>query len=445
MRVGLLFLVGLVPTAGTTLVRTSDPTPTPACINVRHAPYNAVGDGSADDTVALNAALRQASFLESRSNHSSLSCVFVPRGRYRVTAPLELQSVNAVQVLGTGGQAPEGSTIVRDFSLGTPTLIINASQFVRVSALAFTDAAEHPSAGAAVLIEASYHVRLDTAVVSHAFAAVVVNASNTVTVTDCLFQNIYGLAAVDIGAVPGQRVDIVQLQRITTNNLPSLNRTVWIHMGQATNTLRLDNVGLINGGTAVRMDCDFPVGVATSGDDCQMPLFIFANDLEIDFPHSDAIQLVEGRVVELVNSYVQGSVTGAGIHVFASWTAEFQLSNWARVVRAGSRRWAHLPGHGQHFFGQRTAQRFGQCNRHWCRCVILCHCQQPLRRRSAVGAQRKTKHPLCAFCCCRLKAGLRHSRSPGRLVGFCHPRQPLPGQHARRHPRRVFFNKRHRR
>ena len=45
--------------------------------------------------------------------------------------------------------------------------------------------------------------------------------------------------------------------------------------------MRLDNVGLINGGIGVRMDspADLPAGFAPG-----RPLFLLANDLEIDFP-----------------------------------------------------------------------------------------------------------------------------------------------------------------
>lgn len=72
----------------------------------------------------------------------------------------------------------------------------------------------------------------------------VVNASNTVTIADVLIEDVYGPSAIDIGAVEGNRVDIVQVRmqlpssrlnksqaiRVTTNQVsPSANASVtWV-------------------------------------------------------------------------------------------------------------------------------------------------------------------------------------------------------------------------
>ena len=84
-------------------------------------------------------------------------------------------------------------------------------------------------------------------------------------------------------------------------------------------------MGLINGGVGVRLDTDFPAGEPQVGGN--IPLFLFANDLEMDFPALDCVQLVAGRVANLVNCYVQGAGAGYGIRVLPTWGAEFQLSN----------------------------------------------------------------------------------------------------------------------
>lgn len=131
-------------------------------------------------------------------------------------------------------------------------------------------------------------------------------------------------------------------------------------MGQSTNTVRLDNVGFINGGVGVQvrtaavascppacrqhsasdppfplsqLDSDFPAGVGL-GPQAVLPLFLYANDLEIDFPLNDAVRLVTGRVVALANVYIQGSKTGHGLHVLPTWTAELQVTN-ARIFGHG--------------------------------------------------------------------------------------------------------------
>lgn len=58
-------------------------------INVKEAPYNAVGNNNADDTIALQTAL---------DNAPDGAIVYLPAGRYKITAPLQLKS--AVTLLG---------------------------------------------------------------------------------------------------------------------------------------------------------------------------------------------------------------------------------------------------------------------------------------------------------------------------------------------------------
>ena len=108
-------------------------------------------------------------------------------------------------------------------------------------------------------------------------------------------------------------------------NDPTANATVvWIDIAAGTNSVRLDNVGLINGGVGVRMDApaDEPAGVSPG-----RPLFLMANDLEIDFPVLNAIELVRGEEVQLSNCYVQGSKTLNGIYVAPTWNSEIQITN----------------------------------------------------------------------------------------------------------------------
>ena len=143
-------------------------------------------------------------------------------------------------------------------------------------------------------------------------------------------------------SAPGKRVDILQITRITTNNNDprANNQCVWIDIGAGTNTVRLDNVGLINGGTGVRMSSpsDTP-----AGEDPGRPLFLIANDLEIDFPTNHAIALLSGEEVQLSNCYIQGSKNGSGLYIGPGWNSEFMMTN--------SRVFGHMKGAGVEIAG----------------------------------------------------------------------------------------------
>lgn len=97
---------------------------------------------------------------------------------------------------------------------------------------------------------------------------------------------------------------------------------------------------MINGGTGVRMSSpsDTP-----AGEDPGRPLFLIANDLEIDFPTNHAIALLSGEEVQLSNCYIQGSKNGSGLYIGPGWNSEFMMTN--------SRVFGHMKGAGVEIAG----------------------------------------------------------------------------------------------
>eukprot|EP00041_Stephanoeca_diplocostata_P011041 m.179360 g.179360 ORF g.179360 m.179360 type:complete len:340 (-) comp18390_c0_seq4:110-1129(-) len=166
---------------------------------------------------------------------------------------------------------------------------------------------------------------------SRRYRAVDVNASNTVTWTDSIVYDVWGPAGIAVYAnSPAERVDIVQLNRVTFNQAQLVDThrdVVWLYIGPGVNTVRLFSAGFINGGNAIRMTLQPLPNTAVVAPQAAFPLFLFADDLEIDFPNNDAIVLDNGRVFNCVNCYIQGSVTGHGVHVGPQWAKEIQLSN----------------------------------------------------------------------------------------------------------------------
>ena len=176
-----------------------------------------------------------------------------------------------------------------------------------------------PEAGAAITIRNSFSTTLQFLWIDSVFAHVAMSEmANTITILDSQLISAFGpcsvCAAGGIGPPVGlpsanfnhTRVDILQMSRVTTNNAGSAPNAsvVWIDIGGGVNTVRLDNVGLINGGTGVRMasPSDSPAGEYPG-----RPLFLLANDLEIDFPSGNAIELLTGEEVQISNGYVQGA------------------------------------------------------------------------------------------------------------------------------------------
>lgn len=82
--------------------------------NVKASPYNAVGDGIADDTIAIQSAVVAASAVS--------GTVVVPKGTYKLTDSITIAGSCVIQSDGLGQ-----SSILQMTVIGKPTLIINSS------------------------------------------------------------------------------------------------------------------------------------------------------------------------------------------------------------------------------------------------------------------------------------------------------------------------------
>jgi hypothetical protein len=223
-----------------------------------------------------------------------------------------------------------------------------------------------PLGGAAIAIRgSSFQVTLSFLWITEVFAHVALSDfANTVTLSDMQISNAYGPCAIcaagwlppPVGTSSGtsvgtprpdatggaaggssSRVDVLQITRLTANNYAGSNASVvWIDIGGGVNTVRLDNVGLINGGTGIRMHSP---SVEPAGFYPGRPLFLLANDIEIDFPSGNAIELLRGEEVQISNGYVQGagstaivdrrkndSSLGVGLLVGTGFTSELMVS-----------------------------------------------------------------------------------------------------------------------
>jgi pectin methylesterase-like acyl-CoA thioesterase len=67
-------------------------------IDVKDQPYGAKGNGSDDDTAAIQAALDDAAF----GNAAERNAVYFPPGTYRITGKFELTKCQGVRLIGAG-------------------------------------------------------------------------------------------------------------------------------------------------------------------------------------------------------------------------------------------------------------------------------------------------------------------------------------------------------
>jgi hypothetical protein len=166
-----------------------------------------------------------------------------------------------------------------------------------------------PAAGATNEIADAFRTTINVWIHSVFIGIYAHSMANMIIVLDSQVNDVYSPSGIlTVGSAPGKRVDILQISRLATNNGDPRTKSscVWISIdiGAGTHTVRLDNVGLINGGTGVMMSSPAD---APAGSDPGRPLFLIANDWRFptiarDFPpgkrRGATIELLLPRLAE---------------------------------------------------------------------------------------------------------------------------------------------------
>lgn len=132
-------------------------------VSIKDAPYNAVGDGVADDTAAIQAAL-----------NSGAKFIYIPLGTYKITANLNIAS-NDVTVYGPGVISIAAHNVY-GFNITGNSNVIYRIKIVNAGAFTLTDIAVFPKA-AGVFISGSNNV-VEGCVIENLVNGVLVSGPN---------------------------------------------------------------------------------------------------------------------------------------------------------------------------------------------------------------------------------------------------------------------------
>ena len=143
-------------------------------VNVKAPPYNAKGDGTTDDTAAIQAAITAV---------ASGGTIFLPAGTYKVTATLTLDTLQGVTIRGAGASA---TTLTAGAVSGFDLFRIYGSRDCVFSGFSVSSSSSHPLTCAFTM-----ETKTGTTSTHHTFRDLILNGGNN-TGLDKGFKTIAG-------------------------------------------------------------------------------------------------------------------------------------------------------------------------------------------------------------------------------------------------------------
>jgi len=248
--------------------------------------YGAVGNGVADDTAAFSSAI-------TATQSGGGGVVLIPKGTYKITSTLTV-STASVQFKGVGDSSiitPVGNFDVFSFIGGQTNC--GASNF-------HINGAGHTGGNVFSVIN-SHRIKFSTITADGVFNGWFVETSNVCLLEDIWFNNVAGTWFIKWLGDNAHRSDVLSLLNVTASGASTTDGIIW---DGNCDTLRAHAVGMVGFNRAIHV-------LQSSG--TNMPMFLEAHDVEIDFPHAEGILIDAGQGFNISNCYIQGSATSHGV------------------------------------------------------------------------------------------------------------------------------------
>jgi hypothetical protein len=285
--------------------------------------FGAVGDNSADDTAAIQAALN--------TNKN----VYMPAGNYRVTSGLVMKS-DGQRLYGESG-AGWLTVIEWAGANGTNTITISGLQHCVIESINIR------RRGGSSAMTSGYGVLIQEDGIKDAYfcqirTCKIIQTGNGVSfcgtghqIVDCELRNFdingHGIKYFGLSkARPSTRAVIF---RVVIDNSDTIKggATNFIHVlyQSYASSLIIEASAFLYGGTAIYMEDN--IGAAYTQDNYSFPTWIHAFDLECDHQWNDAVRLYGGEGFFITSSWIGSTYTGNGIVTNVNWRGELLVTN----------------------------------------------------------------------------------------------------------------------
>jgi hypothetical protein len=267
--------------------------------------YGAKGDGTTNDTAAIQATIDACAA-------AGGGIVWFPLGRYKTTSSLRVHS-GGIALAGTGYVsiiAPEGSfdTVVIQSNLPGTFLYGN-----RVVDLYFDDAGKH--GGRTLYAERVAEFALQRVTATSGYNGLEFSVYNSIVLADVRLTYYRGglgssYLRLSSGPTPSNRSDVAWVRDcIFSTDQPRLSVGMkGVDIDGFVHTVNLTRVGIGVSGAEALIARNSVVAA-------DVPTFITANDLEIEFPQLECIRLDAGIKCSFATSMLHGSISRDNVYV----------------------------------------------------------------------------------------------------------------------------------
>lgn len=342
--------------------------------------YGAVGNGSTDDTTAINNAIAAANSVPGE--------IFFPPGTYKVSSSLTTISGNGITVRGSGRQV---TTIA--MSAATGDVMTFSGQFSGVESMTFSPSVFRTS-GYEIVVTGGFSNKLKDLFITFGYRGINIKSTAQALISNINMRYFTGDVGIYFDGTVSASSYGLWLENIVTDNPPvytinsaniktwatttaynqgdtfiangwlwqvttagttgssapaapsttswcttsvangsaqvralSTNTLAWIVMDNYSNSIAAKSVALINGYRGFVMQDTANTGTS-------YPSWAFFYDLETDHCYGAGVDLQAGLGFDMTVSYLGSTLNGNGLQVGASFKGEVNVSN-SRIVANG--------------------------------------------------------------------------------------------------------------
>lgn len=270
--------------------------------------FGAVGNGVADDTLAIQRALDTG------------STVRLPQGEYVVTSPLVL-STSGQQLIGDGAWR----SIIRWAGGSVDAVRLVDDQNMRVCDLMIIPKTGQPAltAGYAISISrtvaAPFMASVERCIIYGMFNGILASPVTEGLVRDVLFWALTGTRGILYTGSAAASSFSLTLDTVRFGGMDSNPGCILVDQNSYANSLRMDKCVLVGGGIGFRMGDSAATGTS-------YPLWCIGSGNECDHPQTAGVSLEGGEGFNWSTSWLGSCLAGSGLRTQGTWRGEATLS-----------------------------------------------------------------------------------------------------------------------